>query len=135
MPHDRVTMERQTLRVLMVTPGLDGHWRGKVAVSTALRDAGMEVVYGGNMEPHEIAEVAIQEDADVIGLSILSAAHLRLIELTLKAMEEKSVRDIPVVVGGTILEEDVSVIKEMGILEVFGPGTPMDEIVKFFQNL
>jgi methylmalonyl-CoA mutase C-terminal domain/subunit len=128
-------MERHVLRVLMVTPGLDGHWRGKVAVSTALRDAGMEVIYGGNMEPHEIAEVAIQEDVDVIGLSILSAAHLRLIEFTLKGMEEKGVRDIPVVVGGTILEEDVPEIKKMGIVEVFGPGTPMEEIIKFFQNL
>ena len=128
-------MERQTLRVLMVTPGLDGHWRGKVAVSTALRDAGMEVIYGGNMDPREIAEVAIQEDADVIGLSILSAAHLRLIDLTLKAMEDKGVKDIPVVAGGTILEEDVPLIKEMGVVEVFRPGTPMEEIVKFFQNL
>lgn len=134
MPYEGVTMERQTLRILMATPGLDGHWRGKIAVSTALRDAGMEVIYGGNMEPNDIAEVAIQEDVDVIGLSVLSAAHLRLIELTLQAMEEKGVKDIPVVTGGTIPEEDVPLLKEMGIIEVFRPGTPLEEIVSFFKS-
>lgn len=134
MPYERVTMEGQPLRILMVTPGLDGHWRGKITVSQALRDAGMEVVYGGNMAPREIAEAAVQEDVDIIGLSILSAAHLRLVELTLHALEGKGIKDIPVVVGGTIPEEDIPMLKEMGIIEVFRPGTPLRDITSFFQS-
>jgi len=121
-------------RVLMAKPGLDGHWRGIIVVSMALRDAGMEVVYGGNMTPAEIAEAATQEDVDVVGLSILAPGHLRLISETLDALNRRGIGDVPVVVGGAIPEEDVAPLKRSGVLEVFRPGSDLADIVAFFRE-
>jgi methylmalonyl-CoA mutase, C-terminal domain len=121
-------------RVLMAKPGLDGHWRGIIVVSMALRDAGMEVVYGGNMTPAEIAEAATQEDVDVAGLSILAPGHLRLISETLDALNRRGIGDVPVVVGGAIPEEDVAPLKLSGVLEVFRPGSDLGDIVTFFRE-
>jgi methylmalonyl-CoA mutase C-terminal domain/subunit len=122
------------LRVLMAKPGMDGHWRGMVAVSRALRDAGVEVVYGGNMTPHEIAEAAVQEDVRVVGLSVMAPGYMRLISETLQALEAHGTGDISVVAGGIILDEDVERLKEMGVVEVFHPGTPLQDIVAFFRQ-
>jgi len=121
-------------RVLMAKPGLDGHWRGIIVVSMALRDAGMEVVYGGNMTAAEIAEAAIQEDVDVVGLSILAPGHMRLISETLEALNCRGIRDLPVVVGGAIPEEDVAPLKQIGVLEIFRPGSDLADIVTFFRE-
>jgi methylmalonyl-CoA mutase C-terminal domain/subunit len=122
------------LRVLMVKPGLDAHWRGIIVVSRALRDAGMEVIYGGNMTPHEIAEAAVQEDVQVVGLSVLAPGYMRLISETLNALRERGIEDVPVVAGGIIPEEDIPQLKEMGVVEIFRPGTPLQDIVAFFQQ-
>ena len=121
-------------KVLMAKPGLDGHWRGIIVVSMALRDAGMEVVYGGNMTAAEIAEAAIQEDVDVVGLSILAPGHMRLISETLAALNDRGISDLPVVVGGAIPEEDVAPLKQLGVLEIFRPGSDLKEIVAFFRE-
>ncbi len=127
-------MRANNPRVLMAKPGLDGHWRGIIVVSMALRDAGMEVVYGGNMTAAEIAEAAIQEDVDVVGLSILAPGHMRLISETLDALDSRGIRDIAVVVGGAIPEEDVAPLKRIGVLEVFRPGSDLADIVTFFRE-
>lgn len=121
-------------KVLMAKPGLDAHWRGIIVVSRALRDAGMEVVYGGNMTPQEIAEAAIQEDVQVVGLSILAPGHMRLISETLNALREREAEHILVMVGGAIPEEDVAPLKEMGVAEVFRPGSPLEDIVAFIRQ-
>jgi methylmalonyl-CoA mutase C-terminal domain/subunit len=127
-------MKGNNPKVLMAKPGLDGHWRGIIVVSMALRDAGMEVVYGGNMTAAEIAEAAIQEDVDVVGLSILAPGHMRLISETLEALTLRGVRDIPVVVGGAIPEEDLAPLKRIGVLEIFRPGSDLADIVTFFRE-
>ena len=121
-------------KVLMAKPGLDGHWRGIIVVSMALRDAGMEVVYGGNMTAAEIAEAAVQEDVDVVGLSILAPGHMRLISETLATLNDRGISDLPVVVGGAIPEEDVQPLKQLGVLEIFRPGSDLKEIVTFFRE-
>ncbi len=122
-------------KVLMAKPGLDGHWRGIIVVSMALRDAGMEVVYGGNMTPAEIAEAAIQEDVDIVGLSILAPGHMRLISETLDALSQRGMEHIRLVVGGAIPEEDVAPLTERGVAKVFRPGTALEDIVAFFRQL
>ena len=122
------------VRILMAKPGLDAHWRGIIVVSRALRDAGMEVIYGGNMSPHEIAEAAIQEDVRVVGLSVLAPGYMRIISETLNALKQRGAEDVFVVVGGIIPEEDVPSLKELGVVEVFGPGTPLGAIVEFFRQ-
>lgn len=118
----------------MAKPGLDGHWRGILVVSMALRDAGMEVVYGGNMTPQEIAEAAAQEDVQFVGLSLLSPGHMRLISETLDALRERAMEHVMVVAGGTIPEEDVPRLKTLGVAKVFGPGSPLEDIVAFFRQ-
>ena len=116
------------IRVVIGKPGLDGHDRGAKVVSRALRDAGMEVIYTGiRQTPSEIVNTAIQEDADIIGLSILSGAHMKLCEKLLKLLKEKDI-NIPVFLGGIIPEDDIPVLKEMGIKEVFTPGTSLELI-------
>jgi methylmalonyl-CoA mutase, C-terminal domain len=122
------------LRVLMAKPGLDAHWRGVIVVSRALRDAGIEVVYGGNMTADAIAEAAIQEDVQIVGLSLMAPGYMRLITDTLHALKERGGEEIPVVVGGIIPEEDVDRLKGMGVIEIFRPGTPLQEIVTFFRQ-
>ena len=119
------------IKVLMTKPGLDAHWRGIYVVSRALRDGGVEVVYGGNQTVEEIAETAIQEDVDVIGLSILSPGHLRLIADVIKVLEDKDLTDRLLLLGGTIPVEDIEPIKKSGVDEVFLPGTRLDHIVDY----
>ncbi len=124
-----INLERK-IRVLIAKPGLDGHDRGAKVVARALRDAGMEVIYTGlRQTPEQIVETAIQEDVDVIGLSILSGAHMILVPKVLKIMRERGL-NIPVFVGGIIPPDDAKKLKEMGVAEVFGPGTPLKEIVE-----
>ena len=119
------------VRVLIAKPGLDGHDRGAKIVARALRDGGMEVIYTGiRQTPDMIAEAALQEDVEVIGLSIHSGAHLTLFPRIMDALRARGVTDVVVFAGGIIPEEDVSAVKEMGISAVFGPGASLDEIVR-----
>ncbi len=125
------------IRVLIAKPGLDSHDRGAKVVARALRDAGMEVIYTGlRQTPEQIVETALQEDVDVIGLSILSGAHKALFPRIMELIKEKGLTDVMVFAGGIIPEEDVPELKKLGIKEVFGPGTPTDKIIKFvLENL
>ncbi len=125
------------IRVLIAKPGLDSHDRGAKVVARALRDAGMEVIYTGlRQTPEQIAETALQEDVDVIGLSILSGAHNTLFPRIMKLLKKKGLTDMMVFAGGIIPQEDVSTMKRLGIKEIFGPGTPTKEIVEFvFENI
>mgnify|MGYP003798965731 CR=1 FL=1 len=123
------------IRVMIAKPGLDGHDRGAKVIARALRDAGMEVIYTGiRRTPEEIVEAAIQEDVDLIGLSILSGAHKILCKKITSLLKEREV-EIPVILGGIIPEEDVPELKEMGIIEVFLPGTSINEIVEKVKNI
>jgi len=127
-------MERK-IRVLVAKPGLDGHDRGAKVVASALRDAGMEVIYTGlHQTPEIIVEAAIQEDVDVIGLSILSGAHMALFPRILELLREHGAGDKLVVAGGIIPKDDIEDLKKMGISEVFGPGTPTSEIVEYIKR-
>ncbi|HDM26700.1 MAG TPA: cobalamin B12-binding domain-containing protein [Candidatus Bathyarchaeota archaeon] len=128
-------MLERRIRVLIAKPGLNSHDRGAKVVARALRDAGMEVIYTGlRQTPEQIVETALQEDVDVIGLSILSGAHLALFPRIMELLKEKGMDDVLVVAGGIIPEEDIPLLKKIGIAEVFGPGTPTDEIVKFIRE-
>ncbi len=123
------------IRVLIGKPGLDGHDRGAKVVARALRDAGMEVIYTGlHQTPEEIVEAALQEDVDVVGLSILSGAHLTLVPAVLELLREQNMADVVVVVGGIIPDEDAEELKKLGVIAVFGPGTETDEIVRFTRS-
>ncbi|MCJ7429763.1 cobalamin B12-binding domain-containing protein [Candidatus Bathyarchaeota archaeon] len=120
------------IRVLIAKPGLDSHDRGAKVVARALRDAGMEVIYTGlRQTPEQIAETALQEDVDVIGLSILSGAHKTLFPRIMDLLKKKGLTDVTVFAGGIIPEEDVEEMKKLGIKEVFGPGTPTERIIKY----
>ena len=124
------------LRVLIAKPGLDGHDRGAKVVARALRDAGMEVIYAGlRQTPEEIVESAIEEDVDLIGLSILSGAHMALFPKVLKLLKERKVSDIPVFAGGIIPDEDARRLKKLGIRAVFGPGARLEDIVTTARDL
>jgi methylmalonyl-CoA mutase C-terminal domain/subunit len=123
------------IRVLVAKPGLDSHDRGVKIVARALRDAGMEVVYTGlRQTPEQIVEAAMQEDVDVLAMSILSGAHMTLLPAVTKLMEERGMSDVLVLAGGIIPDEDVPALKEKGIVDVFGPGTPTDEIVRYIHE-
>lgn len=127
-------MEKK-IRVLIAKPGLDGHDRGAKIVARALRDAGMEVIYTGlHQTPAMIVEAAIQEDVHVVGLSLLSGAHMTLFVDVADLLKEKSMDDVLVLGGGIIPEEDIPKLKKKGISGVFGPGTPVDEIVDFVKK-
>ncbi|MFM9107879.1 MAG: cobalamin B12-binding domain-containing protein [Chloroflexota bacterium] len=120
------------IRVLIAKPGLDGHDRGAKVLARALRDAGFEVVYTGLFQtPEMIASAALQEDVDVVGLSILSGAHLALFPRIMAALRDRGLDDVLVVAGGTIPGEDVPVVRDMGVAAVFGPGTSFADIVSF----
>jgi methylmalonyl-CoA mutase C-terminal domain/subunit len=120
-------------RVLIGKPGLDGHDRGAKFIAQALRDAGFEVVYTGiRRSPEEIAAAAIQEDVGAVGLSSLSGAHMRLFPAVVEALKKAGAPDIPVLGGGVIPEEDIGVLKEAGISEIFTPGTPIDTIISAY---
>ena len=123
------------IRVLIAKPGLDGHDRGAKVIARALRDAGMEVIYTGlHQTPEMIAEAALQEDVDAVGLSILSGAHMALFPRVMEELRKRGLDDVLVYAGGIIPDEDVPAIKEMGVAGVFGPGTPMEEAVRFVKE-
>jgi len=120
------------IRVLVAKPGLDGHDRGAKVVVRGLRDVGMEVIYLGlRVTPEQIVEATIQEDANVVGLSCLSGAHMSLFPRTMELLREKGLNDVLVVAGGIIPEKDIPQLKNAGIAEVFGPGTSIETIAKF----
>ena len=122
----------QKVRVVIAKPGLDGHDRGAKVIARALRDAGMEVIYTGlRQTPEQIVSAALQEDADVIGLSILSGAHMHICPRVMELMREKGIDDVLVVVGGIIPDVDIPRLNEIGIRGIFLPGAPMQEIVDF----
>ena len=123
------------IRVVIAKPGLDGHDRGAKIIARALRDAGMEVIYTGlHQTPEQIVETAIQEDADAVGISILSGAHMTLVPRILEGLKSNDVDDVVVVVGGTIPKPDVEELKRQGVAEVFTPGAPVSEIVDFLRE-
>jgi isobutyryl-CoA mutase small subunit len=123
------------IRVVVAKPGLDGHDRGAKIIARALRDAGMEVIYTGlHQTPEQIVETAIQEDADVVGISILSGAHMTLVPRILDLLREESAEDVLVIVGGTIPDDDAAELKEKGVAEVFGPGATTGQIVEFLRE-
>ncbi len=128
--------KRAKIRFLMAKPGLDGHDRGAKVVSMALRDAGMEVIYTGlHQTPEQIVEAAIQEDVDVIGLSILSGAHMTLIPRVIGLLKEREMSNRLVLAGGTIvIKEEIEELKKQGVAEIYGPGTPTKEIVDFIYD-
>ena len=128
-------MAAKRIRVLVAKPGLDGHDRGAKVVARALRDAGMEVIYTGlRQTPEMIAEAALQEDVDVVGLSILSGAHMALIPRTIQLLRDNGQDDVVVVAGGIIPDDDVPALSEMGVRGVFGPGTPTQKIIDFVRE-
>jgi methylmalonyl-CoA mutase C-terminal domain/subunit len=123
------------IRVVVAKPGLDGHDRGAKIIARALRDAGMEVIYTGlHQTPEQIVETALQEDADAVGLSILSGAHMTLVPRVVELLREQEAGDIVVVVGGTIPAQDIPELKELGVAEVFTPGAPTQAIIDFLRN-
>ena len=128
-------MSDRKIRVLVAKPGLDGHDRGAKVVARALRDAGMEVVYTGiRQTPEMIAEAALQEDVDVVGLSILSGAHMALCPRVVELLQAEDMADVVVLVGGIIPDDDVAPLKALGVRGVFGPGTSTGEIVAFIRS-
>jgi methylmalonyl-CoA mutase C-terminal domain/subunit len=130
-------MSDDRLRVLIAKPGLDGHDRGAKVVARALRDAGMEVIYTGiRQTPEMIAEAALQEDVDVIGLSILSGAHMELFPRVVKALAEREIdpSEVLLFAGGIIPDDDVAPLKEMGFKAIFGPGTSTEDIITFVKD-
>jgi len=127
-------MPSKKIRVLLAKPGLDGHDRGIKVIAQGLRDAGMEVIYLGlRLTPEQIAEAAIQEDVDVVGISCLSGAHIVLFPRIVNLIREKGAKNILVIGGGIIPEKDIPKLKEAGITQTFGPGTPLSEISKFIE--
>ncbi len=123
------------IRVVVAKPGLDGHDRGAKIIARALRDAGMEVIYTGlHQTPEQIVETVIQEDADAVGLSILSGAHMTLVPRVVELLHEQGVDDVVITVGGTIPAEDIPDLKRLGVAEVFTPGAPTQAIVDFIRS-
>ncbi len=128
-------MAKDRIRVLVAKPGLDGHDRGAKVVARALRDAGMEVIYTGiRQTPEMIVEAAVQEDADVVGLSILSGAHLELFPAVTEGLRKKGLDDVLVIAGGIIPEDDIATLQQMGVKGVFGPGTSTEDIIGFIRK-
>jgi methylmalonyl-CoA mutase C-terminal domain/subunit len=126
---------QRKIRVVIAKPGLDGHDRGAKIIARALRDAGMEVIYTGlHQTPEQIVETAIQEDADAVGVSILSGAHMTLVPRIVEGLRERGADDVLVVVGGTIPADDAEELKAQGVAEVFGPGASTAEIVDFLRG-
>jgi methylmalonyl-CoA mutase C-terminal domain/subunit len=127
--------DEQKIRVLVAKPGLDGHDRGAKVVARALRDYGMEVIYTGlRQTPEMIAQSALQEDVDVVGVSILSGAHLELFPVIVEQLKEKGLDDAVVVAGGIIPEEDHDALRKMGVAGIFGPGAPTSDIADFIRD-
>lgn len=125
----------QKIRVVIAKPGLDGHDRGAKVIARALRDAGMEVIYTGlRQTPEQIVGAALQEDADVIGLSILSGAHMHICPRVMELLKDKGLHDVLVVIGGIIPDVDIPKLREIGVTGIFLPGSPMQDIVDFIQK-
>ncbi|MDP1850278.1 MAG: cobalamin B12-binding domain-containing protein [Solirubrobacteraceae bacterium] len=123
------------IRVVVAKPGLDGHDRGAKIIARALRDAGMEVIYTGlHQTPEQIVETVIQEDAQAVGLSVLSGAHMTLVPRIVALLEEQGIDDVVVIVGGTIPGDDIPELKRLGVAEVFGPGSSTEAIVEFVRD-
>jgi methylmalonyl-CoA mutase, C-terminal domain len=123
------------IRVVVAKPGLDGHDRGAKIIARALRDAGMEVIYTGlHQTPEQIVETVLQEDADAVGLSILSGAHMTLVPKVIELLKEEEASDVVVTVGGTIPAQDIEELKELGVAEVFTPGAPTQAIIDFIKG-
>ncbi len=123
------------IRVVVAKPGLDGHDRGAKIIARALRDAGMEVIYTGlHQTPEQIVETVLQEDADAVGLSILSGAHMTLVPKVIELLRAEDAGDVIVTVGGTIPAQDIAELKELGVAEVFTPGAPTQAIIDFIQG-
>ena len=123
------------IRVVVAKPGLDGHDRGAKIIARALRDAGMEVIYTGlHQTPEQIVETVLQEDADAVGLSILSGAHMTLVPRIIELLREQDAGDVIVTVGGTIPNQDIPELKELGVAEVFTPGAPTSKIIEFIEG-
>jgi methylmalonyl-CoA mutase, C-terminal domain len=123
------------MRVVIAKPGLDGHDRGAKVIARALRDAGFEVIYTGlHQTPEQIVETAIQEDADAVGISILSGAHMTLVPRIVEGLRDNGAEDVLVVVGGTIPKDDAAALKELGVAQVFTPGAPISAIVEFLRE-
>jgi methylmalonyl-CoA mutase C-terminal domain/subunit len=129
------TPTQRKIRVVVAKPGLDGHDRGAKIIARALRDAGMEVIYTGlHQTPEQIVETVIQEDADAVGLSILSGAHMTLVPRIVALLAEQGIDDVLVTVGGTIPTDDIAPLKELGVAEVFTPGAPTQDIIDFIRS-
>ena len=127
-------MPDRKIRVLVAKPGLDGHDRGAKVIARALRDAGMEVIYTGlRQTPEMVVNASLQEDVDVIGLSILSGAHNAIVPRVLELMKQNQMDDVLVVIGGIIPDQDIEGLKKAGVAAVFQPGTPMDSIIEFIR--
>ena len=128
-------MTEQKIRVLVAKPGLDGHDRGAKVIARALRDAGMEVIYTGlRQTPEMIVNASLQEDVDVIGLSILSGAHNAIVPRVMELLRQNNMQDVMVLVGGIIPDVDIPRLKELGVAGIFQPGTAMDEIITFIRQ-
>jgi len=131
-------MERSAdkkIRVVVAKPGLDGHDRGAKIIARALRDAGMEVIYTGlHQTPEQIVETVLQEDADAVGLSILSGAHMTLVPKIAKLLDEQGADDVVLVLGGTIPQDDIAELKGLGVAEIFTPGSSVQEIVDYIRG-
>ncbi len=128
-------MSEKRIRVLVAKPGLDGHDRGAKVIAQALRDGGMEVVYTGlRQTPEQIVSAALQEDVDVVGMSILSGAHATLFPEVVNLLREKGAGDVLVVGGGIIPDDDIPALKEAGVAEIFGPGTPLVNVVNYIKE-
>jgi methylmalonyl-CoA mutase C-terminal domain/subunit len=128
-------MSERKIRVVVAKPGLDGHDRGAKIIARALRDAGMEVIYTGlHQTPEQIVETVIQEDADAVGLSILSGAHMTLVPRIVELLREEDITDVLVTVGGTIPADDIPELKELGVSEVFTPGASTQDIVDYIRG-
>ncbi|MCR4441194.1 MAG: cobalamin B12-binding domain-containing protein [Peptococcaceae bacterium] len=128
-------MTEKRIRVLVAKPGLDGHDRGAKVIARALRDAGMEVIYSGlRQTPEQIAAAAVQEDVDVVAMSLLSGAHNHLFPKVVQLLKEKGMDDVLVVGGGVIPDSDIPFLKEKGVSEIFTPGTPTSTVIEFIKN-
>jgi methylmalonyl-CoA mutase C-terminal domain/subunit len=134
MPAMAAATSTRKIRVVVAKPGLDGHDRGAKIIARALRDAGMEVIYTGlHQTPEQIVETVLQEDADAVGLSILSGAHMTLVPRVVELLREQDAGDVVVTVGGTIPAQDIPELKELGVAEVFTPGAPTSDIIEFIR--
>ena len=129
------TSSEKKIRVVVAKPGLDGHDRGAKIIARALRDAGMEVIYTGlHQTPEQIVETVIQEDADAVGLSILSGAHMTLVPRIMELLEAQGIDDVVVTVGGTIPDDDIAELKTLGVAEVFTPGASTQQAIDFIRS-